>query len=234
MARHRAALLWPPRAGVDRHSATIADTLCDFRDGPAPDEILVESNGSSVRDSARQGSGGFVIAMRFAVPGDRDPADISCTAPRRQPIRRPFEHWIAGFGGGCIGPVEMEGNSAAQYVQRSRSFRPTKGSDPLAAPARCIGMRPRAIGDERGISFPTLCRNRRDQRTAAERLVIGMRRQDQPGALLRRGPCRYRSSPTEEIAPGAMAWRYHHRSSPQQSSSSHAAAARSRAWSGTG
>jgi len=234
MARHRAALLRPPRAGVDRDCATIADTLCDVRDGPAPDEILVKSNGSSVRDSARQGRGGFVIAMRFPVPSDRDPADISCTAPRRQPIRSPIEHWIARLWRRRIGPTEVYGALTAQNVQRSRGFGPTQGSDPLAAPAGCIGMRPRAIGDERGISFSTLCRNRRDQRAAAERLVIGMRRQDQPGALLRRGPCRYRSSPTEKIAPGAMAWRYHHRSSPQQSSSSHAAAARSRAWSGTG
>jgi len=229
MARHCAALLWPLRAGVDRHSATIADTLCDVRDGPAPDEILVEANGSSVRDGARQGSGGFVIAMRFPVPSDGDPANISCTAPRRQPVRRPFEHWIARLWRRRIGPIEVYGALTAQYLQRSRSFGPTQSGNALAAPARSIGMRPRAIGDERGISFPALCRNRRDQRSAAERLVIGMRRQDQPGPLLRRGPCRYRSSPTEEIAPGAMAWRYHHRSSPQQSSSSHAAAARSRA-----
>lgn len=176
------------------------------------------------RSGARQSIGRLVIAMRLVSRRHSQSIDATLAAERRKPSPCPFESRIACRKGLRIRPVQEDRRrmlASSQYPHGADRLLPTGRNEMGARSLTVMTVRARAVGKDHDACESTTRGCIRDQGAATKRLVIGMRRQDEPAGRCARAPpkcsCKQRA-------------RYHSgSSSPQTSWSSQAIAAWSRA-----
>lgn len=126
--------------------------------------------------------GGLMVAMGFVTGGNGKGIDLPATAKGGQPSNSPVENRMPRLGRSSILPVKMQRRLAAttgQAVQGGGGFALTTAHQFPRPALRCL-MRSRPVCEIDKARQSPSPRRLRNKRASAQRLVIGMRRKDQP------------------------------------------------------
>ncbi len=165
---------------IEPHRLGLARTARQRFKGPGPNGIAVEARGRSAQAVVGQIEGRLVVAMGIVRPCNEHALRAGFRKTRAQPLDQPIgRRALDGQAGVFLWPEPKVGGGNSEERRGRHGFGPAQGGQPFPRVTAGVRVRARTVCqniDEDGDTRP---RGLLNQPAAPDRLVVGMRREDE-------------------------------------------------------